>query len=162
MIILVNIIKGIIVTFYCTSILVVNNPDNDHADYNSHTVRDLLIKLHDYYLKDNKYDEGDLLFYRINYKLMDTLGISRVAAEEFHKIYHDLDPRRVSEGYCNKCKKIVTIIPIIYGVSDKEVANLLKAENNGKLIIGNTKDIRDGSKAAIFGCKICKSSIQIP
>jgi hypothetical protein len=65
--ILVDIIKGIIVTFYCTSILVVNNPDNDHADYNSHTVRDLLIKLHDYYLKDNKYDEGDLLFYRINY-----------------------------------------------------------------------------------------------
>src|ERR671918_2900077 len=143
-------------------ILVVNNSYNDRSGDNLHAVRELLIKLHDYYLKDNKYDEGDLLFCRINYKLMDPLGITKVAAEEFHKIYHDNNPRRVSEGYCNKCKKIVTIIPIIYGVSDKEVVNLLKAENNGKLIIGDTKDIRDGSKTAIFGCKICKSSIQIP
>jgi hypothetical protein len=141
-------------------ILVVNDSYNDRSGDNSHAVRELLIKLHDYYLKDNKYDEGDLLFCRINYKLMDTLGITKVAAEEFHKIYHDKNPRRVSEGYCNKCKKIVTIIPIIYGVSNNELPNLLIAENNGKLIIGNTNDIKDGSTVAIFGCGSCKSSLQ--
>ncbi len=127
----------------------------------AHTVRELLIKLHDNYLKNNKYDEGDLLFYRINYKLMDTLGITKNAAEEFHKNYHNINPRRVSEGYCDKCKKIVKIIPIIYGISENELANLLKAESNGKLIIGNTEDIKDGNKIAIFGCSICKSSIQM-
>jgi hypothetical protein len=141
-------------------ILVVNDSYNDRSVDNSHAVRELLIKLHNYYLKDNKYDEGDLLFYRINYKLMDTLGLTKVAAEEFHKIYHYNNPRRVSEGYCNKCKKIVTIIPIIYGVSDNELANLSRAENNGKLIIGKTNDIKDGSKVAMFGCKSCKSSLQ--
>jgi hypothetical protein len=142
-------------------ILVISDSDNSGADDNLHTVRDLLIKLHDDYLKYNKYDEGDLLFYRINYKLMDTLGITKDAAEEFHKNYHDINPRRVSEGYCDNCKKVVTIIPIIYGVSHNELANLIKAESNGKLIIGNTKDIKDGSKIATFGCKICKSSIQL-
>jgi len=122
-------------------------------------IRELLVKLHNHYLKNNKYDEGDPIFYRINYRLMDTLGVSKAAAEEFHKIYHADNPRRISEGFCNKCEKIVMIIPIIYGISDGELANLLKAENNGKLIIRNINDISDGNKIAMFGCKECKSPL---
>jgi hypothetical protein len=90
---------------------------------------------------------------------MDTLGVSKAAAEEFHKIYHTDNPRRISEGFCIKCEKIVTIIPIIYGISNRELANLLKAENNGKIIIRNINDISDGNKIAIFGCKECKSPL---
>ena len=122
-------------------------------------IRELLVKLHNHYLRNNKYDEGDPIFYRINYKLMDTLGVSKAAAEEFHKIYHTDNPRRISEGFCNKCEKIVTIIPIIYGISDHESANLQKAENNGKIIIRNINDISDGNKIAMFGCKKCKSPL---
>ena len=122
-------------------------------------IRELLVKLHNHYLRNNKYDEGDPIFYRINYKLMDTLGVSKAAAEEFHKIYHANNPRRISEGFCNKCEKVVTIIPIIYGISDRELANLLKAENNGKIIIRNINDISDGNKIAMFGCKECKSPL---
>ena len=133
-----------------------------YSDYNNesqYAIRELLVKLHNHYLKDNKYDEGDPIFYRINYKLMDTLGVSKAAAEEFHKIYHTDNPRRISEGFCIKCEKIVTIIPIIYGISDRELANLLKAENNGKLIIRNINDMSDGNKIAMFGCKECKSPL---
>jgi hypothetical protein len=139
-------------------------PDS-YSDYNNdgqYAIRELLVKLHNHYLKDNRYDEGDLIFYRINYKLMDTLGVTKAAAEEFHKIYHADNPRRISEGYCNKCKKIVTIIPIIYGISDHELANLLKAENNGKLIIrniNNINNINSENKVAMFGCRVCKSSL---
>ncbi|MFZ0566790.1 MAG: hypothetical protein WAM22_02190, partial [Nitrososphaeraceae archaeon] len=88
---------------------------NDTKEDGQDTIRNLLSKLHEHYLRDNMYDEGDLLFYRINYRLMDTLRISKAAAEEFHKIYHTAIPRRVSGGYCKKCEKIITIIPIIYG-----------------------------------------------
>ena len=98
---------------------------NDIKEDGRDTIRNLLSKLHEHYLRDNMYDEGDLLFYRINYRLMDTLRISKAAAEEFHKIYHTTIPRRVSGGYCKKCEKIITIIPIIYGAFNHELANLL-------------------------------------
>jgi hypothetical protein len=136
--------------------VVIDSYGNCNND-SQYAIRELLVKLHNHYLKDNKYDEGDPIFYRINYKLMDTLGVSKAAAEEFHKIYHADNPRRISEGFCIKCEKIVTIIPIIYGISDRELANLLKAENNGKIIIRNINDISDGNKIAMFGCKECKS-----
>ena len=132
---------------------------NDIKEDGQDTIRNLLSKLHEHYLRDNMYDEGDLLFYRINYRLMDTLRISKAAAEEFHKIYHTTIPRRVSGGYCKKCEKIITIIPIIYGALNHEIANLLKAENNGKLIIGNINDIWEGNKIAMFGCNICKTPL---
>ena len=80
-------------------------------------------------------------------------------ATEFHKIYHTAIPRRVSGGYCKKCEKIITIIPIIYGAFNHEIANMLKAENNGKLIIGNINDIREGNKIAMFGCNICNTPL---
>jgi hypothetical protein len=140
-------------------ILAVPYSQNDIGDDSRNAIIELLKKLHEHYLKDNQYDEGDLLFYRINYKLMDTFGITKLAAEEFHKIYHNSKPRRISEGYCNKCEKIITIIPIIYGVSGRELVNLLKAEDNGKLIIGNTNDIKEGNKIAMFGCKACKTPL---
>ncbi|CAN5454697.1 hypothetical protein BH18THE2_BH18THE2_36620 [soil metagenome] len=140
--------------------MIVANSHDDCRRYNTPAIRELLIELHNYYLKDNKYDEGDILFYRINYKLMDALGITKAAAEEFHKIYHDENPRRISEGYCSKCERIVTIIPIIYGVSKHELENLLIAEKNGKLIIGNSSDIKEGNTIAMFGCKICQSPLE--
>ena len=139
--------------------MVVIDSYSDCNNESQYTIRELLVKLHNHYLKDNKYDEGDPIFYRINYKLMDILGVSKAAAEEFHKIYHANNPRRISEGFCIKCEKIVTIIPIIYGISDRELANLLKAENNGKIIIRNINDISDGNKIAMFGCKECKSPL---
>ena len=85
--------------------MIVANSQDDCRRYNTQAIRELLIELHDHYLKDNKYDEGDLLFYRINYKLMDALGITKAAAEEFHKIYHDKNPRRISEGYCAQMRE---------------------------------------------------------
>jgi hypothetical protein len=139
--------------------LEVPDTPNDIKEDGQDTIRNLLSKLHEHYLRDNMYDEGDLLFYRINYRLMDTLRISKAAAEEFHKIYHTAIPRRVSGGYCKKCEKIITIIPIIYGAFNHDLANLLKAENNGKLIIGNINDIREGNKIAMFGCNICKTPL---
>jgi hypothetical protein len=150
--------KEIIVTPYHQIPLEILDPTTDNKG-DSNTVKDLVTKLHEHYLRDNKYDEGDLLFYRINYRLMDTLRISKAAAEEFHKMYHIANPRRVSGGYCQKCEKIVTIIPIIYGALKHELANLLKAENKGKLIIGNTNDIREGNKIAMFGCNVCKTPL---
>jgi hypothetical protein len=150
--------KEIIVTPDHQIPLEVPDTANDSKE-DGRPVKALITKLHEHYLRDNMYDEGDLLFYRINYRLMDTLRISRAAAEEFHKIYHIANPRRVSGGYCKKCEKIITIIPIIYGVPKPELANLLKAENKGKLIIGNAKDIREGNKIAMFGCNVCKTPL---
>ena len=36
-----------------------------------------LIELHRYSLQGNKFDEGDLIFYRINYRLVALFGITR-------------------------------------------------------------------------------------
>ena len=38
-----------------------------------------LIELHRYYLQDNKFDEGDLIYYRINYRLEALFGIRKAA-----------------------------------------------------------------------------------
>ena len=38
---------------------------------------DMMLKeLHVSYLKGNEHDEGDLLYYRINYRLTDIFGIT--------------------------------------------------------------------------------------
>ena len=118
-----------------------------------------LRDLHGFYLKNNEYDEGDLLFYRINYKLIDSLGITQDDAEKFHSNYHNHNPRRISEGYCHVCKKITSIIPIIYGVSEQEIATLKIAEGDKRLIIGNLDEIKKGNKMSMFGCKICLSPL---
>lgn len=119
----------------------------------------LLKELHASYLKNNKYDEGDLLFYRINYKLIDSFGITQDEAKKYHFNYHNHNPRRVSEGYCHTCKSITSIIPIIYGVSEKDIATLKVAQDDKRLIIGNPDQLKKGNKMALFGCKICSSPL---
>ena len=129
------------------------------CDENVTGIKQLLINLHESYLKYNKYDEGNLIYYRINYKLMDALKITKEEAEKFHIVYHETNPRRISEGYCHNCKNVIRIIPIIYGVPEKDKATLTMAENEGRLIIGSLKEVKEGVKVSMFGCKICKSGL---
>ena len=124
------------------------------------TAVDLLLKeLHAFYLRNNEYDEGDLLFYRINYKLKDAFGFTEDDAKKFHLNYHDNNPRRISEGYCDICKKITSIIPIIYGVLEQDMSTIKMAEDDKRLIIGNLEQVKEGNKVAMFGCKICMSPL---
>lgn len=123
-------------------------------------VKQLLIDLHESYLKDNKYDEGDLIYYRINYRLMEEFEFTKEEIERFHTIYHEANnPRRVSEGYCHNCNNVVRIIPIIYGVPEKEKVTLTIAESEGRLIIGSLNEVKEGVKVSMFGCKVCKSAL---
>lgn len=130
------------------------------SNWDTCKIQEILLELHKYYLKNNLYDEGDPIFHRINYKLMDRFRMTAADAVEFHRRYHNDNPRRVSEGYCDSCRKIITIIPIIYDLSQREeLANLILAEKDERLIIGNVDDIKEGNKVAMFGCKICKTPL---
>jgi hypothetical protein len=117
----------------------------------------MLKELHVSYLKGNEHDEGDLLYYRINYRLADIFGITNDEAERLHSSYHKGNPRQVSQGYCEKCARVVTIIPVIYGIQESDMERMKGAEMQGRLIIGDTSSIKQGSKVAMFGCKDCKS-----
>ena len=117
------------------------------------------MDLHESYLKDNRYDESNLIYYRINYKLMDAFEITKEEAEKLHVVYHEKNPRRISEGYCHNCKNVVGIVPIIYGVSEKEKESITIAENEGRLIVGTLNEIKEGMEVSMFGCKICKSAL---
>lgn len=120
-----------------------------------------LIELHRYYLQDNEFDEGDLIYYRINYKLVATFGITKEEAQSFHAAYHRDIPRTIAEGYCHICDAIVKFIPIIYGSSERERKSLEVAQDKGKLIIANLdfNEIKEGVKIPLFGCKICKTPL---
>jgi hypothetical protein len=120
-----------------------------------------LIELHRYYLQDNKFDEGDLIYYRINYRLEALFGIERQEAQSFHAAYHKDIPRAISQGYCHICDAIVNFIPIIYGTSERERKSLEMAQNKGKLIIANldSNTIKEGVKIPLYGCKICKTAL---
>lgn len=122
-------------------------------------VEQFLRQLHSQFLKENEHDEGDLIFYRINYRLADKLHISKEEAEKLHSVYHEKSPRRISEGFCDSCQKLVTLIPIIYGVQKSELAEMQSREQQGRLIIGDTSIIREGTKVAMFGCRVCKSAL---
>jgi hypothetical protein len=117
----------------------------------------MLKELHNSYLRGNEHDEGDLIYYRINYRLADTFGITKEEADRLHSSYHASNPRQVSQGYCDKCGKVVTIIPVIYGIQESDMARMKTAEAQGRLIIGDTTTIKQGSKVAMFGCKVCKT-----
>jgi len=132
---------------------------NFQIDHNRADIKQLLIDLHESYLKDNKYDEGDVLYYRINYRMMDAFQITKTEADKLHAIYHENIPRRISEGYCYDCNKVVKTIPIIYGVAEKDKVNLTKGENEGRLIVGSLKEIKKGVELAMFGCNICKRAL---
>jgi hypothetical protein len=131
-----------------------------YSNYNNTSaIKEFLIKIHRHYLRNNEYDEGDLIFHRINYKIIDTFRITKMAAEEFHNQYHHDSARRISEGYCDYCNQIIPIIPIIYGISKQDLMNFASAERSGRLIIGDLNYIREGNKVAMFGCKICKKPL---
>jgi len=119
----------------------------------------LLKELHALFLKGNEHDEGDLLYYRINYRLVDTFGVTKEEAERLHSSYHAENPRQVSQGYCDKCCRIVTIIPIIYGIQANDIENMRAAESEGMLLIGDTSVIKQGAKVAMFGCRECKTPL---
>jgi hypothetical protein len=53
-----------------------------------------LIELHRYYLQANKFDEGDLIYYRINYRLEELFGATKEEAQSFHAAYHRNVPRK--------------------------------------------------------------------
>lgn len=122
-------------------------------------IRKTLDDLHASYLKGNEYDEGDPIFYRINYRLEEAFGLTRDEAARLHGQYHEKNPRRVSEGFCENCNKVVGIIPIIYGIQESDMARMKDAEAEGRLIIGDMKSVTEGAKPAMFGCKACKSPL---
>ncbi len=123
------------------------------------SVKEELEKLHLLYLKSNQDDEGDLLYYRINYRLADLLAISNDEAAALHEEFHSFVPRKISQGFCDNCRKVVTIIPVIYGVSEEEMPAMMAREREGRLIVGDTSIIREGRVAALFGCKECKTPL---
>ena len=119
----------------------------------------MLNDLHAFYMKDNEYDEGDPIFYRINYRLADALGMTKEEANQLHLTYHLERPRRVSEGYCDKCGTVVGIIPIIYGIQNADLAKMEEAREQGRLIIGDLGAVKNGTRASMFGCKTCKTPL---
>ena len=112
--------------------------------------------LHSSFLKGNVHDEGDLIFYRITYRLAEELVISKVDAAKLHSEYHVKYPRSISRGYCKRCQKLVALIPIIYGIQESELVEMRERERAGRLIIGTTDKIKQGNKVAMFGCNECK------
>jgi hypothetical protein len=120
-----------------------------------------LTELHRYYLQDNRFDEGDLIYYRINYRLVTSFEITKEEAQSFHAAYRKDIPRTTSEGYCHICNAIVKFIPIIYGSSDNERKSLEMAQNEGRLIIADLDyhAIKEGVKIPLYGCKICKTAL---
>jgi hypothetical protein len=117
----------------------------------------MLKELHASYLKGNEHDEGDLIYYRINYRLANTLEITSEEADRLHSRYHAGSPRQVSKGFCEKCGRAVSIIPVIYGVQKSDMERMKVAETQGRLIIGDISTVRQGSKVAMFGCMECKT-----
>lgn len=122
-------------------------------------IRKALDDLHASYLKGNEYDEGDPIFYRINYRLEEAFGLTRQEAARLHEQYHKERPRRMSEGFCDNCNKIVRIIPIIYGIQDADMEKMKEAESEGRLIVGDMKTVAEGNRVAMFGCKACKNPL---
>jgi hypothetical protein len=116
-----------------------------------------LKELHLSYLRGNEHDEGDLIYYRINYRLADTFGISREEAERLHSGYHTGNPRQISQGYCDNCETVVAIIPVIYGIQESDMERMRAAQKEGRLIIGDMETLAQGSNVALFGCKECRA-----
>lgn len=121
-------------------------------------IEEKLERLHSSFMKGNEHDEGDPIFYRITYRLAEEFSISRDDAARLHSEYHVRHPRSVSRGFCGNCRKLVSLIPIIYGIQGQEL-EMRKRELEGRLIIGDTDTIRSGNKVAMFGCGECKNPI---
>jgi NADH:ubiquinone oxidoreductase subunit E len=76
--------------------------------YHSQSVDESLEKLHKMFLKHNEHDEGDLIFYRIDYRLAEILKVTADEARAYHQIYHTINPRTVSKAYCSNCNQIIS------------------------------------------------------
>lgn len=128
-----------------------------------HRQHDLIEKklkeFHGSYLKNNEHDEGDIIYYRINYLIANTFGITNEEADKLHSDYHSTNPRQVSQGYCEKCGRIETIVPVIYGIQEIDIERMKAAEIQGRLIVGDMDAVRQGSSVAMFGCRECKSML---
>ncbi|MEO9319707.1 MAG: hypothetical protein ABI361_03440 [Nitrososphaera sp.] len=122
-------------------------------------IEKLLKDLHLKFLRQNPYDEGDLLYYRINYRLADSLQCSLAQAEDAHQEYHASNPRHVSGGFCDSCSRLVRIVPIIYGYDKKDADMLQKAQAEGRLILCDMDLIVGGARLALFGCAVCKKPL---
>jgi len=125
----------------------------------SESVDKSLANLHKIFLKHNEHDEGDLIFYRIDYRLAEILKVTADEAHAYHLIYHTKNPRTVSKAYCSNCNQIVTFIPIIYTVTENERALLEAAELEDRVILGNLEKIMEDHKIPMFGCTQCKKPI---
>ena len=125
----------------------------------SESVDKSLANLHKIFLKHNEHDEGDLIFYRIDYRLAEVLKVTTDEAHAYHLIYHTKNPRTVSKAYCSNCNQIVTFIPIIYTVTENERALLEAAELEDRVILGNLEKIMEDHKIPMFGCTQCKKPI---
>ncbi len=125
----------------------------------SESVDKSLANLHKIFLKHNVHDEGDLIFYRIDYRLAEILKVTADEAHAYHLIYHTKNPRTVSKAYCSNCNQIVTFIPIIYTVTENERALLEAAELEDRVILGNLEKIMEDHKIPMFGCTQCKKPI---
>ena len=123
-------------------------------------IKRMLQELHISYLKENEYDEGDLIFYRINYRLANAFALTRKESEQYHEQYHLENPRRVSEGFCDTCNRIICIVPIIYGVQESDMEQMKVAEEQGRLIIGDISCVKEDAKVAMFGCNVCKTPLE--
>jgi hypothetical protein len=119
----------------------------------------MLRTLHASYLKENENDEGDPIFYRINYRIADDLDMTTEEANRLHSEYHKEYPRRISQGFCDTCGKVVPIVPVIYGIKQSGLPRMKAAEMQGRLIIGEIGRLTPGSGASLFGCSICKSHL---
>lgn len=51
----------------------------------------------------------------------------------------------------------MTIIPVICGLQESDLAYLRAVEAEGRLIIGDISSLRQGFRAAMFGCRECKT-----
>ncbi len=122
-------------------------------------LKQILIDLHHYYLANNENDEGDLIYYRINYRLIASFGISKDEAEKLHSEYHIDKPRKISEGYCHICQAVVKIVPIIYGFSEKESISMIAKQEEGRIILGTFDDIPKYGRLPMFGCGLCNSPL---
>ena len=129
------------------------------VSYNSESVDESLERLHKIFLKHNEHDEGDLIFYRIDYRLAEILKVTADEARAYHQIYHTKNPRTVSKAYCSNCNQIVTFVPIIYTVTENERSLLKAAEMKGRVILGDLENIMEDHKIPMFGCAECKKPI---
>lgn len=120
--------------------------------------KSVIKTIHDEYLK-NPYDESDILFYRINYKLENLLHLKREEAGKLHNEYHQEFPRSISLFFCSNCNAIVKFIPVLYYSTIEEKQSLRTKEKEGNVFLIPSHQIAENSP--LFVCKICKSSANI-